>query len=201
MAAKLLALACIRNDSHRGGGGLSPRPHYPSMPKYPKGVAADEISSEAENKALLAVSGMTCAACAGSVEKAIKRLPGIREAFVDVLNGRAQVLFYPGFVNVRLSHHQLFFSINFLFFFFFLCVYFLRFWICLFLFILFNFCLQIMKFIAQLIFQGILFISFISQISKVDNEWKLLIALTSFSRKFYEFVYDNLVTILINALD
>lgn len=99
MAAKLLALACIRNDSHRGGGGLSPRPHYPSMPKYPKGVAADEISSEAENKALLAVSGMACAACAGSVEKAIKRLPGIREAFVDVLNGRAQVLFYPGFVN------------------------------------------------------------------------------------------------------
>nr|AYW01702.1 HMA3 protein [Morus alba] len=99
MAAKLLALACIRNESRGGSSGLSPRPHYPSMPKYPKGVAAEEMTAEAEKKALFAVSGMTCAACAGSVEKAVKRLPGIREAIVDVLNGRAQVLFYPNFVN------------------------------------------------------------------------------------------------------
>ncbi|EXB37369.1 Putative copper-transporting ATPase 3 [Morus notabilis] len=99
MAAKLLALACIRNESRGGSSGLSPRPHYPSMPKYPKGVAAEEMTAEAEKKALFAVSGMTCAACAGSVEKAVKRLPGIREAVVDVLNGRAQVLFYPNFVN------------------------------------------------------------------------------------------------------
>ncbi|KAF2313286.1 hypothetical protein GH714_010145 [Hevea brasiliensis] len=42
---------------------------------------------------------MTCAACAGSVEKAVKRLPGIREAAVDFLNNRTQVLFYPSFVN------------------------------------------------------------------------------------------------------
>ncbi|KAJ6940109.1 putative copper-transporting ATPase 3 [Populus alba x Populus x berolinensis] len=44
--------------------------------------------------------GMTCSACAGSVEKAIKRLPGIRKAVVDVLINKAQVLFYPSFVNV-----------------------------------------------------------------------------------------------------
>nr|KYP62346.1 Putative copper-transporting ATPase 3 [Cajanus cajan] len=43
---------------------------------------------------------MTCSACAASVEKAVKRLPGIRQAVVDVLNNRAQVLFYPSFVNV-----------------------------------------------------------------------------------------------------
>ncbi|PON62844.1 P-type ATPase, subfamily IB [Parasponia andersonii] len=96
MATKLLALACINRNESRTGG-LSPRPHYPSMPKYPRGAAAEEITAEA--KALFAVSGMSCAACAGSVEKAIKRLPGIREAVVDVLNGRAQVLFFPDFVN------------------------------------------------------------------------------------------------------
>ncbi|KAJ9147909.1 hypothetical protein P3X46_030023 [Hevea brasiliensis] len=97
MASKLLALACIRNDSY---GDLSPRPRYPSMTKYPKGVSVPEISVQgSEAKAVFSVIGMTCAACAGSVEKAVKRLPGIREAAVDFLNNRTQVLFYPSFVN------------------------------------------------------------------------------------------------------
>ncbi|XVE64855.1 hypothetical protein DITRI_Ditri07aG0135400 [Diplodiscus trichospermus] len=97
MATKLLALACIRNDSY---GNLSPRPHYPSMPKYPKGVSVQETSLQgSEVGAMFSVTGMTCSACAGSVEKAVKRLPGILEAVVDVLNNRAQVTFYPSFVN------------------------------------------------------------------------------------------------------
>ncbi|KAJ9173594.1 hypothetical protein P3X46_016711 [Hevea brasiliensis] len=97
MASKLLALACIRKESY---GNLLPRPHYPSMPKYPKGVSGQETNVQgSEAKAMFSVIGMTCAACAGSVEKAVKRLPGIREAAVDVLNNRAQVLFYPSFVN------------------------------------------------------------------------------------------------------
>ncbi|PNT53816.1 hypothetical protein POPTR_001G105800v4 [Populus trichocarpa] len=97
MATKFLALACIRKESY---GDLSPRPRYPSMPKYPKGVSAQETNVEgSEAKAVFCVLGMTCAACAGSVEKAVKRLPGIREAVVDVLNNKAQVLFYPSFVN------------------------------------------------------------------------------------------------------
>lgn len=72
------------------------------MPTYPKGVTAEEGSSAegSEAKALFSVVGMACSACAGSVEKAIKRLPGIREAVVDILNNRALVLFYPTFVNV-----------------------------------------------------------------------------------------------------
>ncbi|PIN19972.1 Cation transport ATPase [Handroanthus impetiginosus] len=100
MAAKFLSLACIRpNES----GNLSPRPHYPSMPKYPKGVVVssdeEQFVQGSEAKALFSVTGMTCSACAGSVEKAVKRLPGIKEAVVDVLNNRAQVTFYPAFVN------------------------------------------------------------------------------------------------------
>ncbi|XP_048445158.1 probable copper-transporting ATPase HMA5 isoform X1 [Pyrus x bretschneideri] len=99
MATKFLAL-CNRNESR---GDLSPRPHYPSMPKYPKGVVGEETSlaAAAEAKALFSVMGMTCSACAGSVEKAVKRLPGIREAVVDVLNNRAQVMFFPNFVSAE----------------------------------------------------------------------------------------------------
>ncbi|KAK4262750.1 hypothetical protein QN277_028268 [Acacia crassicarpa] len=98
MASKLLALACFRSE---GWDQLSSRPHYPSMPTYPKGVTAEEGSrvEGSEARALFSVVGMACSACAGSVEKAIKRLPGIREAVVDVLNNRAFVLFYPTFVN------------------------------------------------------------------------------------------------------
>lgn len=98
MAAKFLTMACIRNESF---GGLSPRPRYPSMPKYPKGVSETDKDVEGSDaKAVFAVIGMTCSACAGSVEKAVKRLPGIQEAVVDVLNNRAQVTFYPSFVTV-----------------------------------------------------------------------------------------------------
>ncbi|KAJ6908449.1 hypothetical protein NC651_018768 [Populus alba x Populus x berolinensis] len=39
--------------------------------------------------------GMTCSACAGSVEKVVKRLPGIREVVVDVLINKAQVCSTP----------------------------------------------------------------------------------------------------------
>ncbi|XP_037493398.1 probable copper-transporting ATPase HMA5 [Jatropha curcas] len=89
----------MRNENS-SYGDLSPKPRYPSMPKYPKGVSEQETNVQgSEAKAVFSVIGMTCAACAGSVEKAVKRLPGIREAAVDVLNSRAQVLFYPSFVN------------------------------------------------------------------------------------------------------
>ncbi|GFS29561.1 heavy metal atpase 5 [Actinidia rufa] len=98
MAAKFLSLACIRNES--GYGDLSPRPHYPSMPKYPKGASSTNAEGS-EAKALFSVTGMACSACAGSVEKAIKRLPGIKEAVIDVLNNRALVMFYPSFVNAE----------------------------------------------------------------------------------------------------
>ncbi|XP_071919778.1 probable copper-transporting ATPase HMA5 isoform X3 [Coffea arabica] len=74
---------------------------YSSMPEYPKGVSSDEEKNmqESETKALFSVIGMTCSACAGSVEKAIKRLPGIKEVAVDVLKDRTQVIFSPSSVN------------------------------------------------------------------------------------------------------
>jgi Cu+-exporting ATPase len=62
--------------------------------------AAAWAAEEEEKVAVFEVSGMTCAACAGSVEKAVKRLHGIHDAAVDVLGCRAQVAFYPAFVSV-----------------------------------------------------------------------------------------------------
>lgn len=74
------------------------------MPKYPAGVSLPENSFPVnESTAFFSVTGMTCSACAGSVEKAIKRLPGIHEAVVDVLNAKARVQFYPSYVDVWIS--------------------------------------------------------------------------------------------------
>ncbi|XP_021815491.1 probable copper-transporting ATPase HMA5 isoform X1 [Prunus avium] len=97
-AGKFAAIGCFCNDRW---GDMSPQPHYPSMPKYPKGTSPEAAKNlkGSEVKALFSVVGMTCSACAGSIEKAVKRLPGIREAAVDVLNNTAHVLYYPSFVT------------------------------------------------------------------------------------------------------
>ncbi|KAI7987468.1 putative copper-transporting ATPase HMA5 [Camellia lanceoleosa] len=112
MASKFLSLGCMRNMA-------CSRSHYPWMPKYPKakGVLVskddhdDEEEEEEEKKnsessseeevmmALYSVIGMNCSACSASVQKAIKRLPGIKDAVVDVFNNRARVFFYPPFVD------------------------------------------------------------------------------------------------------
>ncbi|XP_023518750.1 probable copper-transporting ATPase HMA5 isoform X2 [Cucurbita pepo subsp. pepo] len=98
MATNFWSLACTRFPN---SSNLLPRPHYPSMPKYPAGISLPENRLPTnESTAFFSVTGMTCSACAGSVEKAIKRLPGIREAVVDVLNAKARVQFYPSFVNL-----------------------------------------------------------------------------------------------------
>ncbi|TKW05895.1 hypothetical protein SEVIR_7G205900v4 [Setaria viridis] len=119
-STRTLFLSCF----HGGGGGevsrhLALRPRYPSMPRRPRPAtvagdagggggsggdleaakgAAEKAAAE-EKVAVFEVIGMSCAACAGSVEKGVKRLPGIHDAAVDVLGGRAQVIFYPVFVS------------------------------------------------------------------------------------------------------
>jgi len=89
-----------------------------SMTKILQNEGRDERDLEASRGeeeeetevALFSVIGMTCSACTGSVEKAIKKLPGIHEAAVDVLNNRAQVIFSPRFVSVStlidFNHYQ-----------------------------------------------------------------------------------------------
>ncbi|KAI4315404.1 hypothetical protein L6164_028218 [Bauhinia variegata] len=82
-------------------GNLSPQAHYPSMTRYPSPEAKRAVQGSSEAKAVFRVLGMTCAACAASIEKAIKRLPGIRDAIVDVLNNKALVVYFPSLVTEK----------------------------------------------------------------------------------------------------
>lgn len=106
MATKLLALTCIRKERFND--------RYPVVRKHltrSRGGSSSETAvleiDEAISRAVFQVLGMTCSACAGSVEKAIKRLPGIHEAVIDALNNRAHILFYPNFVDVSYDLSQL----------------------------------------------------------------------------------------------
>ncbi|KAF8702415.1 hypothetical protein HU200_032791 [Digitaria exilis] len=121
-STRALFLSCIHGGGADVSRHLALRPRYPSMPRRPrsaavagdareaggssrgdieaaKGAAPEGEEEEDEKVAVFSVAGMTCSACAGSVEKAVKRLPGIHDAAVDVLGGRAQVVFYPAFVS------------------------------------------------------------------------------------------------------
>ncbi len=44
----------------------------------------------------LEISGLSCAACVGRVERALKRVPGVREATVNLATGRARVIAASG---------------------------------------------------------------------------------------------------------
>ncbi len=63
------------------------------------GLQEDENSSRREVS--ISIGGMTCAACAKAVERAIKRLPGIDEASVNLATEKARVVYNPA--EVRLS--------------------------------------------------------------------------------------------------
>ncbi|CAL5069316.1 unnamed protein product [Urochloa decumbens] len=120
-STRAIFLSCFHGGGAEVSRHLALRPRYPSMPRRPRPTAvagdagegggssrgdleaakgaAEKAEEEEEKVAAFEVNGMSCAACAGSVEKAVKRLPGIHDAAVDVLGGRAQVLFYPAFVS------------------------------------------------------------------------------------------------------
>lgn len=40
---------------------------------------------------VITVSGMTCSGCANTVTRVLSRVPGVREARVDLASGRAEV--------------------------------------------------------------------------------------------------------------
>src|SRR5918992_6235546 len=49
----------------------------------------------------LGIMGMTCASCAGRVEKALKKVPGVLDANVNLANEKATVEYLPGDVELR----------------------------------------------------------------------------------------------------
>ena len=67
------------------------------MPEAPNSPSRGSAAPEAVS---LPVTGMTCAACAANIERALKRLPGLNEAGVNYATNRATVAFDPSVLSV-----------------------------------------------------------------------------------------------------
>jgi Cu+-exporting ATPase len=54
-------------------------------------LIADTTPLVAQTEQVLAIEGMTCASCVGRVERALRRVPGVSDAAVNLATGRARV--------------------------------------------------------------------------------------------------------------
>ncbi|KAL0542259.1 hypothetical protein IC582_022357 [Cucumis melo] len=77
----------------------SPAAATEEITKNATAINDDEATVAA--KAVVRVSGMSCSACAVSVENSIKHLPGILDAAVDFLNDRAQIHYLPNLTDAE----------------------------------------------------------------------------------------------------
>ena len=48
-----------------------------------------------ERSAVFAIEGMTCASCAMRIEKGLKKVPGVRDAHVNLANEQATIAYDP----------------------------------------------------------------------------------------------------------
>src|SRR5216683_7105469 len=56
---------------------------------------------QTENRATLALEGMTCASCAMRIEKGLKKVPGVKDASVNFATEQATVTYDPSQTNVE----------------------------------------------------------------------------------------------------
>src|SRR2546421_2929904 len=54
-----------------------------------------------ESRAILALEGMTCASCAMRIEKGLKKVPGVKEASVNLATEQAAVVYNPTQADVQ----------------------------------------------------------------------------------------------------
>ena len=59
-------------------------------------VASPELQTE---RSTLMVTGMTCAACSGRVQRALEREEGVRSAHVNLMTGQAEIVYQPEVVT------------------------------------------------------------------------------------------------------
>src|SRR5205807_7599847 len=57
------------------------------------GESQPRVELMAESRALLALEGMTCASCAMRIEKGLKKVPGVKEASVNLATEQATVMY------------------------------------------------------------------------------------------------------------
>src|ERR1700693_2085774 len=65
------------------------------------GESQPRPDSMAECRTTLALEGMTCASCAMRIEKGLRRVPGVKEASVNLASERASVTYDPAQTNVE----------------------------------------------------------------------------------------------------
>ncbi|HEX8214731.1 MAG TPA: heavy metal translocating P-type ATPase [Allosphingosinicella sp.] len=64
-------------------------------------LAPAHPAEDLEGPLVMPVEGMTCASCVGRVERAIKAVPGVEDASVNLATERAEVTFAPGKADRR----------------------------------------------------------------------------------------------------
>ncbi|WP_425059888.1 Copper-exporting P-type ATPase [Sporomusa carbonis] len=75
----------------------------------PKQVGLSEIAQKIENLGYqvikdridLKITGMTCAACSGRVERGLNKLPGVANAVVNLAVEKATIEYYPGVISIN----------------------------------------------------------------------------------------------------
>src|SRR5439155_1967066 len=65
------------------------------------GESQPRVELMAESRALLALEGMTCASCAMRIEKGLKKVPGVKEASVNLATERADITYDPAQTTVQ----------------------------------------------------------------------------------------------------
>src|SRR6266581_4879783 len=65
--------------------------------KHPieENVTITPMQREAESRTVLALEGMTCASCAMRIEKGLKKVPGVKDASVNLATEQATVMYDP----------------------------------------------------------------------------------------------------------
>jgi P-type Cu+ transporter len=81
--------------------GVAP-PSTPAATPVATGVRHTRTTADGEAERVdLPITGMTCAACANRVERALTKTPGVRKAGVNFATSRATVEYEPGTTGVR----------------------------------------------------------------------------------------------------
>src|SRR5260221_12556121 len=71
-----------------------------TSPLYENSVVS-QMQPGAESRATLTLEGMTCASCAMRIEKGLKKVPGIKDASVNLATEQATVTYDPPQTNLE----------------------------------------------------------------------------------------------------
>src|SRR5713101_6749817 len=64
-------------------------------------VVVPQAQIRGEDRAVLALEGMTCASCAMRIEKGLKKVPGVKDASVNFATEQATVMYDPAQTDVE----------------------------------------------------------------------------------------------------